>query len=74
MATKLLRLVSDKKKEHGEAGGGKRGRDVETEEMLEELHAKVRDLDKQNHVLREKVKLRSFWSFCILWLKRTPVY
>lgn len=59
MATKLLRLVNDKKKEDG-AGGGKRGRDIETEEMLEELHGKIRELEKQNHVLKEKVYFLNF--------------
>ena len=33
----------------------KRVRDIETEEMLEELHGKIRDLDKQNQHLKEKV-------------------
>ena len=55
MATKLLRLVSDKKKEQAESGVGKRGRDIETEEMLEELYSKIRELEKQNGTLKEKV-------------------
>ncbi|XP_053402324.1 protein fantom-like isoform X7 [Mercenaria mercenaria] len=60
MATKLLRLVNDKKKtadtDHG-GGGGKRIRDIETEEKLEELHDKIRDLEKQNLQYREKLAL-----------------
>lgn len=32
-----------------------KGRDIETEEMLEELHAKVRELERQNNQLKEKV-------------------
>ena len=32
-----------------------RVRDIETEEMLEELQAKVRELDRQNNQLKEKV-------------------
>ena len=54
MATKLLRLVNDRKK-HDQDGGVKKVRDVETEEMMEELQAKVRDYEKQNDALRNKV-------------------
>ncbi|CAH1779675.1 unnamed protein product [Owenia fusiformis] len=54
MATKLLRLVSDKKKREGDQGGRK-GRDIETEEMVEELQSKVRDLEKQNSMFKEKL-------------------
>ncbi|XP_019629312.1 PREDICTED: protein fantom-like [Branchiostoma belcheri] len=65
MATKLLRLVNDKKKadQQGAGRGAARpggpakrgGRDIETEEMLEELHGKIRDLEKENRLLKEKV-------------------
>ena len=44
---------------------GKRVHDIETEEMLEELHAKVRELEHQNTLLKEKVcsRLKSLpWS------------
>ena len=34
---------------------GKKVRDIETEELIEELQGKVRDFEKQNHMLREKV-------------------
>ena len=54
MATKLLRLVNDRKK-HDQDGGVRKVRDVETEEMMEELQAKVRDFEKQNDALRNKV-------------------
>ena len=30
-------------------------RDIETEEMLEDLQGKVRELDRQNNQLKEKV-------------------
>ncbi|XP_077868086.1 protein fantom-like [Saccoglossus kowalevskii] len=54
MATKLLRLVNDKKKiQHLEGGG--RVRDVETEEMMEDLHGKIRELEKQNEQLKNKL-------------------
>ena len=63
MATKLLRLVSDKKKTDGDKApahahhrGG--GRDVETAEMIEDLQAKVRDLERQNQLLKDKVSVR----------------
>ena len=39
-------------------------RDIETEEMLEELHGKIRELEKQNGQLKEKV------SITVLMLKR----
>ncbi len=59
MATKLLRLVTDRKKQDQEVGGahqrGRKGRDVETDEMIEDLQGKVRDLNKQNDMLKNKV-------------------
>ncbi|KAK3603408.1 hypothetical protein CHS0354_009388 [Potamilus streckersoni] len=60
MATKLLRLVNDKKKSSEQDSmtvGGKRARDIETEEKLEELHEKLQDYEKQNEKLREKLML-----------------
>ena len=59
MATKLLRLVNDRKK-HDQDGGVRKVRDVETEEMMEELQAKVRDFEKQNDALRNKVREQCF--------------
>ena len=35
-------------------------RDIETEEMMEELHGKIRELDKQNHQLKERVFYSNF--------------
>ncbi|XP_074644933.1 protein fantom-like isoform X2 [Tubulanus polymorphus] len=54
MATKMLRLVSDKKKSEKENGVHK-PRDVETEEMLEDLHGKIRELERVNHQLKDKL-------------------
>ncbi|XP_059142176.1 protein fantom-like [Physella acuta] len=54
MATKLLRLVNDKKKLEKEGKGGK---SIETEEKFEELNAQIRALEKQNAQLREKLML-----------------
>ncbi|KAK7122042.1 hypothetical protein R3I93_022981 [Phoxinus phoxinus] len=50
MATKLIRLVKDRKR--SESAGG---RDVEMEEMMEEMQEKVQDLEKQNEGLRRRL-------------------
>ena len=34
----------------------KKGRDIEMEEMLEDLHGKIRELERQNTQLKEKVR------------------
>ncbi|XP_008112094.1 protein fantom isoform X2 [Anolis carolinensis] len=56
MATKLIRLVNDKKKAE-QAGGGpkRRGQDVEMEEVIEQLQEKVRDLERQNESIRNRL-------------------
>lgn len=56
MATKLIRLVNDKKKAEQVSGGPKRlGQDVAMEEMIEQLQEKVRDLEKQNEGIRSRL-------------------
>ncbi|XP_062317910.1 protein fantom [Osmerus eperlanus] len=60
MATKLVRLVKDRRRvEQGAPGvGGVRpqgGRDVELEEMMEELQEKVQDLQRQNDGLKQRL-------------------
>ncbi|TRY85893.1 hypothetical protein DNTS_011915 [Danionella cerebrum] len=50
MATKLVRLVKDRKQREHESG-----RDVEMEEMMEELQEKVVELQKQNEVLKRRL-------------------
>nr|XP_014344602.1 PREDICTED: protein fantom isoform X2 [Latimeria chalumnae] len=56
MATKLIRLVNDKKRSEQDGGGPKRlGRDVELEEMIEELQEKVSELEKQNEGLQNRL-------------------
>ncbi|XP_063169266.1 protein fantom isoform X2 [Candoia aspera] len=56
MATKLIRLVNDKKKAEQVSGGLKRlGQDVEMEEVIEQLQEKVRDLEKQNEIIRNRL-------------------
>ena len=64
MATKLIRIVNDKKKSLSsnfsnniQAPSGKRMRDVDTEEYVAELQSKVSDLELQNKRLKENVKL-----------------
>jgi hypothetical protein len=86
MATKLVRLISDKKKstslnnlDHSAASTsgstllsnpfsvfshyyllykfeGKRFKDVDNEELVSDLQAKLKDLEKQNKRLKENVK------------------
>ncbi|XP_065520195.1 protein fantom isoform X2 [Lathamus discolor] len=56
MATKLIRLVNDKKRSEQVGGGPKRlGQAVELEEMIEDLQERVRELEKQNESLRSKL-------------------
>ncbi|XP_055992298.1 protein fantom [Sorex fumeus] len=56
MATKLIRLVNDKKRYERTGGGPKRlGRDVEMEEMIERLQDKVHELERQNEVLKNRL-------------------
>ncbi|XP_059986190.1 protein fantom isoform X2 [Lagenorhynchus albirostris] len=56
MATKLIRLVNDKKRYEWVGGGPKRlGRDVEMEEMIERLQEKVHELERQNEVLKNRL-------------------
>ena len=61
MATKLIRLVNDKKKSLNsnfnsiQASNGKRIRDIDTEEFVNELQKKLSDLELQNKRLKENV-------------------
>ncbi|XP_075621749.1 protein fantom isoform X3 [Balearica regulorum gibbericeps] len=56
MATKLIRLVNDKKRSEQVGGGPKRlGQAVELEEMIERLQERVRELEKQNESLPSKL-------------------
>ncbi|XP_071176940.1 protein fantom-like isoform X11 [Mytilus edulis] len=59
MATKLLRLVNDKKKdidkEH--VGGKTSGMNIEVAEKMEEFKERIMKLEKQNHQLNEKLML-----------------
>ncbi|XP_072488328.1 protein fantom isoform X2 [Notamacropus eugenii] len=56
MATKLIRLVNDKKRCERIGGGPKRqGRDVELEETIEQLQERVHELERQNEGLKNKL-------------------
>ncbi|XP_007228260.3 protein fantom isoform X1 [Astyanax mexicanus] len=57
MATKLIRLVKDRKRveQMTSAGRAVGGRDVEMEEMMEELQEKVQELEKQNEGLKQRL-------------------
>ncbi|XP_023225697.1 protein fantom-like [Centruroides sculpturatus] len=55
LATKLSRLINDKKRLEQEGGTGNRKRDVEMEELVQDLQDKVREVEKQNCQLREKL-------------------
>ncbi|XP_077166658.1 protein fantom [Paroedura picta] len=56
MATKLIRLVNDRKRAEQVGGGPRRlGQDVEMEEMIEQLQERVRELEKQNDGLRNRL-------------------
>ena len=65
MATKLIRLVNDKKKSGSAPVQTKKvlsARDVETEDLISELQQKLADSDAQNKRLREKIQLQSLQS------------
>ncbi|XP_073432251.1 protein fantom [Dendrobates tinctorius] len=56
MATKLVRLLQDKKKaEQGPGVLRRSGKDVELEEMIEQLQENVRELEKQNEGLQNRL-------------------
>lgn len=65
MATKLIRLVNDRKKSGSAPVQIKKvlsARDVETEDFISELQQKLADSDAQNKRLREKIQLQSLQS------------
>ncbi|XP_020336754.1 protein fantom isoform X2 [Oncorhynchus kisutch] len=57
MATKLVRLVKDRRRVEQVAAGGVRpgSRDMELEEMMEELQEKVQELQMQNEGLKQRL-------------------
>uniref|UniRef100_H0VMK1 Protein fantom n=1 Tax=Cavia porcellus TaxID=10141 RepID=H0VMK1_CAVPO len=72
MATKLIRLVNDKKRYEQVGGGPKRlGRDVEMEEMIEQLQEKVHELERQNETLKNRL-ISAKQQFQIHGYRQTP--
>ncbi|XP_073527031.1 X-linked retinitis pigmentosa GTPase regulator-interacting protein 1 [Phyllobates terribilis] len=57
MATKLLRLTSEvgKQGENKVPGARKDRRDLESEEMIEDLQDRVRDLERRNEALKHRI-------------------
>ncbi|XP_068871953.1 protein fantom isoform X8 [Aphelocoma coerulescens] len=56
MTTKLIRLVNDKRKcDRADYGPMRLGQALELEEMIEHLRERVRELEKQNESLRNKL-------------------
>ena len=56
LATKLIRVLSDKKRLEMTSGGvPARHRDVETEELIEDQQHKIRELERQVNQLKEKL-------------------
>lgn len=73
MATKLIRLVNDKKKTGGKglndsAIGSKRMRDVDTEEYIADLQNKVMELEQQNKRLKENVKFHLIFLISLIYV------
>ncbi|XP_055047592.2 protein fantom [Misgurnus anguillicaudatus] len=73
MATKLVRLVKDRKQAERSSSGGRGagGRDVEMEEMIEQLQEKVQELEKQNEGLRRRL-LAAKQQLQVQTRKQTP--
>ena len=56
MATKLIRVLSEKKRLEMSSGGvPARHRDIETEELIEDQQHKIRELERQAAGLKEKL-------------------
>lgn len=56
LATKLIRVVTEKKRLEMSSGGvPARHRDIETEELIEDQQHKIRELERQSTQLKEKL-------------------
>ena len=55
LATKLIRVVSDKKRMEVASGGPGKLRDIETEELIEDQQQRIRELEQHNTGLKEKL-------------------
>ncbi|KAK7114118.1 protein fantom-like isoform X1 [Littorina saxatilis] len=75
MATKLLRLVNDKKKHDVEGGGkGGGGMSIEAEEKILELQDKLLQMEKINAQLRDKLTLAKQQAQAVSSTKRVAPY
>ncbi|CAF1637721.1 unnamed protein product, partial [Didymodactylos carnosus] len=56
LATKLMKVIDDKKKSEGGIGGSSRkiGRDSEIENQLTEYRNKISELREQNKLLKQR--------------------
>ncbi|XP_076809545.1 protein fantom-like isoform X2 [Clavelina lepadiformis] len=57
MATKLLRLASDRKKLAAMGGERRTGREVDLEEKIELQQETIRDINKENEALKQKMRV-----------------
>jgi len=55
LATKLIRVISDKKRMEVASGGPGKLRDIETEELIEDQQQRIRELEQQNTGLKERL-------------------
>ena len=55
LATKLIRVISEKKRMEVASGGPGKMRDIETEELIEDQQQRIRELDQENKGLKEKL-------------------
>ena len=55
LATKLIRVISEKKRMEVASGGPGKVRDIETEELIEDQQQRIRELDQENKGLKEKL-------------------
>ena len=78
MATKLVRLVNDKKKSMNQGGNDvanvsstsirqRVGRDFKTEEYVAELESKIGEIEQQNRRLKENVNTK-FETLLVVYL------
>ena len=55
LATKLIRVISEKKRMEVASGGPGKVRDIETEELIEDQQQRIREVEQENKGLREKL-------------------
>ena len=55
LATKLIRVISEKKRMEVASGGPGKVRDIETEELIEDQQQRIREVEQENKGLKEKL-------------------